>query len=105
MPKLTGGRVLGFVAFLCLAATWHIVDEAFGQEAGFRFWGLLLLASSVVFTFLTRIPIHLGEKQVGALEGWRKLYILVPMYGLALAVVLWPTAVACSIGLKGYVCP
>ena len=105
MPKLTGGKVLGFIGFVCLAGTWHIIHETFGQEAGFRFWGALLLASSLVFSFLSRIPVHVGEKQVASFEGWRKLYAVVPMSAIGLAVVIWPTAIACTIALRGYQCP
>ena len=105
MPKLTGGKILGFISFVCLAATWHIVHETFGQEAGLRFLGALLLASALVFSFLPRIPVHVGEKQVASLEGWRKLYAVIPMYAIGLAVVIWPTIIACSIGLRGYQCP
>jgi hypothetical protein len=104
MLEVTGGKVLGFIGFVCLAATWHIVHETFGREAGFRFWGALLLASAVVFSLLSRIPIHLGERQVASLEGWRKLYAIIPMFAIGLAVVIWPTAIACSIALRGYQC-
>ena len=105
MPKLTGGRILAFVGFVCLAVAWNIVHETFGQEAGLRFWGALLLASALVFSFLARIPVHVGTQEVASLEGWRKLYAIIPMCTNGLAVVIWPTAIACSIGLRGYQCP
>ena len=102
---LTGGKILGFVGFVCLAATWHMVHETFGQEAGFRFWGFLLLASAVVFAAFARIPVHVGNKQVASLEGWRKAIAVVPMFAVGFAIIIWPTAIACSIGLRGYQCP
>lgn len=105
MPRLTGGKVPGFFGFVCLAAIWYIVHETFGQEAGFRFWGALLLAIALVFSFLSRIPVHIGQKQVASLAGWRKLYAIIPMSTIGLAVVIWPTAIACSIALRAHQCP
>lgn len=59
---------------------------------------------SVVFTFMNRIPVTLGNKDLKPLEGWRKAYVLVPSYAIGVAVSLFPHEVACAVNLKGYVC-
>jgi Ca2+/H+ antiporter len=104
MQLPSGSKILGFVGFALLAGTWAIVHDLFGQTAGFRFWGLALLATSLVFTLRRTIPVSLGNTELSPLEGWRKTYVLVPMYAIGLAVSLWPHQVACAVSLRGYVC-
>lgn len=43
---------------------------------------------------MKRIPVHVGEKGLRPLEGWRKAYVLVPAYAIGLAVSLFPHEVA-----------
>jgi hypothetical protein len=100
----SGGKLLGWAASLLLAVAWYIVHETLGQTASFRFWGAALLIAAVVLTCWKTIPVTLGNTEITPLEGWRKAYVLVPAYGIALAVVIWPHAVACAVNLRGYVC-
>lgn len=104
MQLPSGGKILGFVGFLLLAGVWTIVHEWFGQTAGFRFWGLALVVTSLVFTVRRTIPVTLGNTELTPLEGWRKAYVLIPTYLIGAAVSLWPHQVACAINLRGYVC-
>ena len=104
MSRLTRRSILGFIGFVFLAATWHCVDTFYGQQAAFRCWGLLLIGGGIAFCFAARIPIRLGEHQIASLEGWHKLYAIVPVGAVGLAVVIWPTEIACSIALAGYPC-
>ena len=104
MPRITGSQVLGFVWFLVLAGSWIIVDRMFGQREAFRLWGIGLLVVSVVFTFMRRIPVRLGNRQLEPLEGWRKAYVLAPTYAIGICVTLFPHEVACAMNLKGYLC-
>ena len=104
MQLLSGGKILGFVGFVLLAGISVIVHELLGQAAGFRFWGLALLVTSVVFTVRRTIPVTLGNTEITPLEGWRKAYVLVPMYFIGAVVSVWPHQVACAINLRGYVC-
>jgi hypothetical protein len=100
----SGGKILGFVAFLLLAGAWAMVHELFGQTAGFRVWGIALLLTSVIFTVRRNIPVTLGRTKITPLEGWRKAYVLVPTYCIGAAVALWPHQVACTVNLRGYLC-
>ena len=104
MPRITGSQVLSFLAFLVLVGAWTTIDRIFGQREAFRFWGLVLLSVSVVFTFMRRVPVRVGNTELKPLEGWRKAYVLVPMYAIGLAVCLFPNEVACAVNLRGYIC-
>ena len=104
MPRITGAQVLGFVGFVVMAVGWIIVDRLFGQREAFRLWGIALLVVSVVFTFMRRIPLTLGNRQVEPLEGWRKAYVLVPTYAIGVCVTLFPHEIACAVNLRGYIC-
>ena len=104
MYRLTGGKILGFLAFAILAAVWHLVGSNFGQTASFRFWGIALLVISLIFTCLKSIPVTLGDKEVEPLVGWRKAYLLIPMYIVGALVSVFPHEVACAVNLKGYIC-
>ena len=105
MPRPTGAQVLSFLGFLALAGTWTMVHQVFGQREGFRFWGIALLVTSVIFTLRKQIPVTLGNRELAPLEGRRKAYVLVPCYCVAVAVSFFPHEVACSVNLRGYVCP
>ncbi|MCZ8072778.1 MAG: hypothetical protein O9341_01480 [Paucibacter sp.] len=104
MPRITGGQVLSFLGFLVLVGVWTIIDRVFGQREAFRFWGLMLLVTSLAFTFMKRIPVTVGNTELKPLEGWRKAYVLIPTYAIGLAVTAFPHEVACAVNLKGYVC-
>lgn len=104
MPRITGAHVFGFLGFVVLAGLWAMVDRVFGQREAFRFWGIGLLAVSVVFTFIRSIPVTLGSKELAPLEGWRKAYVLVPTYAISIVVIVFPHEVACAVNLKGYIC-
>jgi hypothetical protein len=104
MPRVTGGQLLGFLGFVVLAGTSAMVNSMFGQREAFRFWGICLVLVSSVFALLKRIPVHVGDRELRPLEGWRKAYVLVPSYAIGLAVALFPHEVACAVNLKGYVC-
>ncbi len=104
MQPPSGGKILGFIASILLAAVWYIVHETLGQTEGFRFWGAALLVTAVFFTSRKTIPVTLGQTEIKPLQGWRKAYVLVPSYCIAIAVVLWPHQVACAVNLRGYVC-
>ncbi|WP_428506926.1 hypothetical protein [Roseateles sp.] len=104
MPRITGGQVLSFLGFLVLVGVWTIIDRVFGQREAFRFWGLMLLVTSLAFTFMKRIPVTVGNTELKPLEGWRKAYVLIPTYAIGLAVTTFPHEVACAVHLKGYVC-
>ncbi len=97
--------ILEFMAFVCLAVIWQAVHQMFGQAEGFRMWGIGLLVVSVALTFRASIPVHFGRRQVGELVGWRRAYVLLPAYIIGGLVTLFPHQVACTISLKGYVCP
>jgi hypothetical protein len=102
---LTKNRVLGFIAFLALAATWKYVYVRFGDNAGDRFWGTGLLVTSIWFLFAKEIPISLGSQVITSLTGWRKAYVLVPAFALGLAVVLAPHELRCALHSRHRVCP
>jgi hypothetical protein len=104
MKASSRGTVVGFFGFFLLAGTSLVVHEWLGQTAGFRFWGLALLVTSIVFTARRTIPVTLGSTELTPLEGWRKAYVLVPTYSIGTVVSLWPHQVACAINLRGYVC-
>ena len=104
MPRSTGAQVLGFLGFVVLAGTSAMIYSAFGQQEGLRFWGICLVLTSIVFTFMKRIPVSVGRKALRPLEGWRKAYVLVPCYAIGLAVTSFPHEVACAVNLRGYGC-
>ncbi|WP_428415728.1 hypothetical protein [Methylibium sp.] len=104
MQVPSGGKILGLFGFVLVVGTSIVVHAWLGQAAGFRFWGLALLVTSVVFTARRTIPVTLGNTELTLLEGWRKAYVLVPTYAIGTVVVLWPNQVACTINLRGYVC-
>lgn len=97
-------RVLRFLAFVALVALAYFIQDRFGQTEGVRFWGIGLLVTSLVFTFLPRIPVFMGNRELAPLEGWRKAYVLAPAYAIAILVTAFPHQVACAVHLKGYVC-
>ena len=104
MKNVTGGQLLGFVGFILLAGAAAMVNSIFGQREAFRFWGICLLGTSMVFTLMKCIPLQIGEGEPRMLEGWRKAYVLFPSYVIGLAVALFPHQIVCAINLKGYVC-
>lgn len=104
MPRITGAQVLSFLGLLVLVGVWTIIDRVFGEREAFRFWGLMLLATSLAFTFMKRIPVTVGNTELKPLEGWRKAYVLIPTHAIGLAVSTFPHEVACAVNLKGYVC-
>lgn len=104
MQLPSGGKILGFLGFVLLAAAWAIVHDLFGQTAGFRFWGVALLFTALAMTFRPEIPVSLGNSEKTTLRGWRKACVLVPAYGIGAAVSLWPHQIACAVHLRGYVC-
>lgn len=104
MPRVTGAHVLSFLGFLVLVGIWTMVDRLFGQREAFRLWGIALVVVSVVFTFMRRIPVTIGNTELKPLEGWRKAYVLVPTYAIGMVVAFFPHEVACAVNLKGYIC-
>ena len=94
----------GFAAFVAFVLLDRFLRGTYGDTEAFRLWGLALLLVSVALTFLKEIPVYFGPRQVGALEGWRKLYCLIRSYTIALAVCAFPHQVACAVNLKGNVC-
>lgn len=104
MPRITGSQVLSILSFLVLVGVSMMIDRNFGQREAFRFWGLIVLATSVAFTFMKRIPVTVGNTELRPLEGWRKAYVLVPTCAIGAAVILFPHEVACAVNLRGYVC-
>ena len=97
-------QVLGLVGFVLLVLAAHFIHTRFGQTESLRFWGIGLLVTSIVFTFLPRIPVFIGYRELAPLEGWRKAYVLVPSYVIAILVTAFPHHVACAVHLKGSVC-
>lgn len=104
MPRSTGAQILGFLGFVVVAGTSAMIYAAFGQREAFRFWGICLVLTSIVFTFMKRIPVSVGKTELRPLEGWRKAYVLVPCYAMGWAVTSFPHEVACAVNLRGYVC-
>ena len=104
MQRPSGAQVLGFVASALVAAVWYIVHDLFGQTAGFRFWGVMLLLTAVFLTLRRTIPFAIGSTDLAPLQGWHKAYVLIPAYCIAICVIVWPHQVACAVTLKGYVC-
>lgn len=104
MPRPAISRVWGFLAFILLVLLEQFVRGAYGDTEAFRLWGAALLLVSVGLSRLNSIPVYFGPKQVGFLEGWRKLYVLVPSYMIAVLVCAFPHQVACAVNLRGYVC-
>jgi thiol:disulfide interchange protein len=104
MQLPSGGKILGFLGFVLIAAAWAIVHDLFGQTAGFRFWGAALLVIAVILTFRREISVSVGNTEKTTLCGWRKAYVLIPAYGIGAAVSLWPHQIACAVHLRGYVC-
>jgi hypothetical protein len=100
MPRFPAARIAGFVIFLVMVGASSMLD----QREAFRFWGVGLLAASLVATFLPRIPVRLGYTELRPLEGWRKAYVLVPTYIIGITATFFPHEVACAVRLKGYIC-
>jgi hypothetical protein len=104
MFRITRAQVLSLLGFVVLCGVWTMIDRVYGQREAFRFWGVTLVAVSVVLTFMRRIPITVGNTELKPLEGWRKAYVLVPSYAIGVAVSLFPHEIACGVNLRGYVC-
>lgn len=105
MKRLSTGQILGVIAFVCIAAIWQFVHLRFGQTEGFRVWGIGLLVVALVLSFMQNIPVHIGNREVSQLVGWRKAFVVLPAAAIGSLVSFYPHQVACSISLKGYVCP
>jgi hypothetical protein len=105
VKRFTRGQILTFFGFVSLCVVWYFVSSRFGQTEGFRFWGVVVIGTAIFFTFSKAIPVHVGDRQVGLLAGWRKAFALVPMYLIGITVTVFPHEAACAVALRGHVCP
>jgi hypothetical protein len=105
MKRFTRGQVLAFFAFVCLIAIWQTVHHFFGQTEAFRVWGIGLLIVALVLSLRQSIPLHVGNRKPTQLAGWHKMIVVLPAIAIGCAVSFYPHQVACSISLRGYVCP
>ena len=70
-----------------------------------RFWGIGLLAMSVIYVFIKEIPVGFeGRTPSFYLKGWKKSFAIVPVALLGLSVSIFPHEIACYLELRGYNC-
>lgn len=105
MKRLSGGAILGFVAFVCFAGIWQTVHHFFGQTEALRVWGIGLLVVALVLSLRQSIPLQVGNRKPTQLSGWHKMIVVLPALAIGGLVSFYPHQVACSISLKNYVCP
>jgi hypothetical protein len=101
----TTKKILGFIVFLTAVAAWQIVHIRFGVTEGFRVWGIGLLLVASMYLFVKEIPIHVGSRPFSPLTGRRKAFALIPAILIGLAISLYPHEVACSVHMRGHICP
>jgi len=104
MQRSGFSQVLGLLIFVAalVLVFWGRGRE--GDVEAFRISGVVFLLVSVGLTFAKRIPVYAGPKLVGALEGWRKAYVLLPSYTIAAAICVFPLQVACALSFRGFIC-
>lgn len=104
MRRTGFSQVLGLLIALAVLMLLIWGERREGDVEAFRRSGIVFLLVSVGLTFSKSIPVYAGPKLVGALEGWRKLYVLLPCYTIAAAICVFPLQVACALGFRGFVC-
>lgn len=104
MRRPASSQLWGFLIFVVALLLAFYGRGREGDAEAFRLSGVVFLLVSVGLTFTKRIPVYAGPKLVGVLEGWRKLYVLVPSYSIAAVICAFPQQVACALDFRSYVC-
>ena len=83
------------VAFTVVAASVLATEHWFGAVGVTRLFGLMFIGGAVYACFAPSFSVTLGETEVIRLNGWYKLFAIVPTAAIGLAVAAYAPQIAC----------
>ncbi|MDH0863349.1 hypothetical protein [Mitsuaria sp. GD03876] len=104
IQAFVGRPVVRYTLFLTLVATCIAVGFVYGDFGVTRFFGVLMMLVAVCFAFVREIPVSIGSARVGAVKGWAKAFICVPLFVCGAYVVVNAEAVTCWSPKRRHLC-
>jgi hypothetical protein len=97
-------RILTYIPFAAIAVTGIAISYYFGDFAYTRFFGALWVVAGLWLIFVRELPVNFGETTVLRLKGWRKAVVIVPVFCLGYALIMYAPEITCFSSRYKHLC-
>jgi hypothetical protein len=99
-----GGRMRKYFWIAVMAATIIAVQHWYGPIGGTRLFGAFFLLSSVYYIFVRELPFHLGQHHVATLTGWKKAFVILPVFCIGFLMIYYGAEITCAPAKYKHLC-
>jgi hypothetical protein len=86
--------------WIVVAISLVLTGNFLGPFAMTRLFGAYWMAAAVWLAFSKEVPFSLGSTEVLRLKGWRKIFIILPLMCIGIAMIVYAPEFTCS--MRGY---